>query len=192
MNLPWPNPRFIQSILPDLPYILPPCRLRIPSRNEMTRHIETYETPSRERAVATRQVLRLHPESFPIPPSYEITARRRHIYRLRRSHRKCTWAICWPRTSRCVRLLMNFIFRRLLSRGDGTGKEVIFPNRVAVVGCDSHENSDRIKLPSFPFLFCHLVNDDNSFYRRVLNMQESSESTHALHRTSSFVKPWGG
>lgn len=159
----------------------------------MTRRIKAHEAPNGERAMTTRQVPRLHPESFPIAPSHEITARRWDLYHLRRSHGKSTWAICWPRTLRCVLLVVaHFILRHPLSRRvDRSRKEIVFPNRVAVVGRDSHENSDRIKLPSPSFLFCHLVNDDNGFRRGILNIQKSSESTSALNRASGLIKLWG-
>jgi hypothetical protein len=40
----------------------------------MARHIEADEAPHGERAVATSQILRLHPESLPVAPDDEIAA----------------------------------------------------------------------------------------------------------------------
>ncbi len=177
VHFPRANPRFIQPVLPNRQVILPPCGrlLRLPlRRNEMAGRIKADEAPYGERAVATRQVLRLHPESFPIAPYDEITARRWDGYDLRRSRRECTWAIRRSGTPHRLLLLLlfatQFSLRRLLSQSGGSREKIIFPNRVTVDGGDSHENSDWIKLPSASFLLGHLMDNDNSLPRRILNM----------------------
>ena len=89
-------------------------------------------------------------------------------------------------------LVTEFSLRRLLSRGDWSWEKIIFPNgMLAVVGCDSHENSDGIKLPSASFLLGHIMDNDYSLPRRVLNMQKSSESAGALNSAPTFIKLWG-
>lgn len=82
VNFPWPDPGFVQPVPPNRQVVLPSSRLRVLSRDEMTRHVEADEAPRGERAVAARQVLRLHPESFPVAPDDEIAARRWDGYRL--------------------------------------------------------------------------------------------------------------
>ncbi len=140
----------------------------------MAGRIKTDKTPCGERVVATCQVLRLHPESLSIAPYDEITARRWDGDDLRRSRRESTWAIRRPRTSHRLLLLFATQFslrrRRLLNRSDGSWEKIIFPNGVTVDGGDSHENSDWIKLPSASFLLGHLMDNDNSLPRRILNM----------------------
>jgi hypothetical protein len=160
----------------------------------MAGRIKTDKAPHRECAVAACQVLRLHPESFSIAPYDKVTARRWDWYRLRRSCWKSTWATRRPRTSRRVLLVLvtEFSLRQLLSRGDWSWEKIIFPNgMLSVVGCDSHENSDGIKLPSASFLLGHIMDNDYSLPRRVLNMQKSSESAGALNSAPTFIKLWG-
>ena len=192
IDFPWANPRFIQPVLPNLQVVLPPSRLRVPGRNEMTRCIEADEAPYRERAATARHVLRLHPESFPVAPYDEITTRRWHWYRQCRSRRKSTWAICRPGTPDRLLLLLVAIFslRDLLSGGDRSGKKVVFPDRVSVDGGDSHENGNWIKLPSPSFLLGHLVNDDNSLPRMVLDVQKSAKRARTFDRTSPSIRLW--
>jgi hypothetical protein len=193
VHLPRPNPRFIQPILPNHQVILPPCgRLRFLRGDEMAARIKADEAPCGERAVSTGQVPRLHPESFPVAPYDEITARRWDEYDLRRSRWQSTWAIRRLGTPHRLLLLLatQFSLRRLLSRSDGFREKIIFPNGVTVDGGDSHENSDWIKLPSASFLLGHLMDDDNSLPRRILNMQKSSKSACTLNRASTFIKLW--
>jgi hypothetical protein len=158
----------------------------------MTGRIEADEAPYGERAVSTRQVLRLHPESFPVAPYDEITARRWDRYDLRWSRWQSTWAIRRLGTPHRLLLLFatQFSLRRLLSQSDGFREKIIFPNGVTVSGGDSHENSDWIKLPSASFLLGHIMDDDYSLPRRILNMQKSSKSAGALNRASTFIKLW--
>lgn len=193
VNLTWPNSRFIQPVLPNRQVILPSCgRLRFPRGDEMAGRIKADKAPCGERGASTRQVLRLHPESFPVAPYDEITARRWDRYGLGRSRWQSTWAIRRLGSSHRLLLLLatQFSLRRLLSRSDGFREKVIFPNGVTFDGGDSHENSDWIKLPSASFLLGHLMDNDNSLARRILNMQKSSKSACALNRATTLVKLW--
>ena len=158
----------------------------------MAGRIKADEAPCGERAVSTRQVLRLHPESFPVAPYDEITGRWWDRYDLRRSHWQNTWAIRRLGTPHRPLLLfaMQFSLRRWLSRSDGFREKIVFPNGGTVDGGDSHENGDWIKLPSASFLLGHLMDNDYSFSRRILNMQKSSKSACTLNRASTFIKLW--
>jgi hypothetical protein len=83
----------------------------------MAGRIKADEASCGEGAVSTRQVLRLHPESFPVAPYDEITARRWDRYDLRRSRWQSTWAIRRLGTPHRLLLFLatQFSLRRLLS-----------------------------------------------------------------------------
>ena len=85
-------------------------------------------------------------------------------------------------------LATQFSLRRLLSRSDGFREQIIFLNGVTVDGGDSHENTDWIKLPSASFLLGHLVDNDYSLPRGILNMQKSPKSACALNSASTFIE----